>query len=213
MPKSDSLIDRLVEDLEPVRPLKAGQGLCYVAASAALSVALSAWFFGFLGGPMLRSADPVYLIGNGVFLVLGVASAVSVVMMSRPRVGAEYAGWVWAVVIAAVLPVVGLIVAHDRGVVMNEPAAIAHGIECVLLGNGLGAVVLVTLVWWLRRGAPTSPERAGLLTGIASGSLGMFAFSWACADNDIVHIGLWHSAAVAVSALLGRLVVPRFVRW
>ncbi|MCR9180892.1 MAG: DUF1109 domain-containing protein, partial [Erythrobacteraceae bacterium] len=79
--------------------------------------------------------------------------------------------------------------------------------------GGASLLVFAILVGWLRKGAPTSPDRAGLLTGIAAGSLGIFAFSLHCADNDIVHIGLWHSAVVLLMAGLGRAVVPPLVRW
>jgi hypothetical protein len=41
----------------------------------------------------------------------------------------------------------------------------------------------------------------------------VFAASLHCGDNDIVHIGLWHSAAVVVMALTGRVLVPRLIRW
>jgi hypothetical protein len=88
-----------------------------------------------------------------------------------------------------------------------------HGLDCLMMGSGLGLLIAAVLVWWLRRGAPTSPERAGLLTGIAAGSFGIFAFSFHCPYNDIVHIGLWHGLAVVVSAALGRLIVPRLIQW
>lgn len=64
------------------------------------------------------------------------------------------------------------------------------------------------LVLSLRRSAPTSPEHAGLLTGIA----GSFASSFHCPFNDIYHIGLWHSLAVVVSAAIGPVVVPYLIR-
>jgi hypothetical protein len=69
------------------------------------------------------------------------------------------------------------------------------------------------LVMWLRRGAPTSPERAGLVAGVAAGASGIFAFSLHCQIDDIVHLGLSHSAVVAAMALVGRALVPRLVRW
>ena len=87
---------------------------------------------------------------------------------------------------------------------------ILGGLAMGLLAGLASAAVLVA---WLRRGAPTSPERAGWITGIAAGSLGMFAFSLYCPDDSIYHIGLWHSASVIVAALLGRLIVPRLIRW
>ena len=81
------------------------------------------------------------------------------------------------------------------------------------MGIALGSIVGLSLTFWLQKGAATSPERAGLLTGLAAGSSGIFAFALHCPHNDIAHIGLWHGLAVAVSAAIGRLIVPRAIRW
>jgi hypothetical protein len=87
------------------------------------------------------------------------------------------------------------------------------GVTCLAIAVVLGLLVGLVLVLWLRKGAATSPERAGLLTGLAAGSSGIFAFALHCPHNDIVHIGLWHGLAVVVSAAIGRLVVPAAIRW
>jgi hypothetical protein len=88
-----------------------------------------------------------------------------------------------------------------------------HGAECFAVGCGSSLLVLGLLVMWLRRGAPTSPERAGLVAGVAAGAFGIFAFSLHCPFNDIVHIGLWHSAVVVIMAAVGRAVVPPLIKW
>jgi hypothetical protein len=73
--------------------------------------------------------------------------------------------------------------------------------------------VFAVLVSWLRKGAPTAPDRAGLVVGIAAGSFGAFAFGLHCPDNNIVHVGVWHSAVVLAMGGLGRAIVPSLVRW
>ena len=76
-----------------------------------------------------------------------------------------------------------------------------------------GLATAVPMVLALRRGAPTSPARAGWLTGIAAGGLGAFAYNLHCPFNNVVYIGLWYTLAVASCAVIGRLVVPRLIRW
>jgi hypothetical protein len=135
------------------------------------------------------------------------------VQMSRPQVGNQQTGWVWALAMAGVLPVSALltgIVALASG---GTLAVDGEGWKCLAMGTVLGGLMALFLTLWLRRGAPTSPERAGMLTGIAAGSAGIFAFALHCPHNDIGHIGLWHGLAVVVSAMLGRLIVPRAIRW
>jgi hypothetical protein len=86
-------------------------------------------------------------------------------------------------------------------------------LQCMAFSGLSGSATAVPMVLWLRRGAPTSPERAGWLTGVAAGGLGAFAYSLHCPFNDVVYIGLWYSLAVGLCAVLGRLVVPRLIRW
>jgi hypothetical protein len=69
------------------------------------------------------------------------------------------------------------------------------------------------MVWWLRRGAPVSPQRAGLQTGLAAGALGTFAFGLSCDYDTVAHLGVWHVVPVVLATLAGRLIVPPLVRW
>ncbi len=59
-----------------------------------------------------------------------------------------------------------------------------------------GLATAVPMVLALRRGAPTSPARAGWLTGIAAGGLGAFAYNLHCPFNNVIYIGLWYTLAV-----------------
>ena len=210
---SDALIASLVGNLQPVQPLSFARGLGSTLSAAAISDVAGVVAFGIRPDVLAGRFDPVYLIATGLFLVLGIAAAVTVIVMSRPQVGADHGGWVWAAAMVALLPVAALIVSFGGGSDILSRESIAHGLECLMVGGGASLLVFAILIGWLRKGAPTAPDRAGLLTGIAAGSLGIFSFSLHCADNDIVHIGLWHSAVVLLMAGLGRALVPPLVRW
>ena len=211
--KNDSLIEALVADLRPVKPLSFGLGMLAAAAGAALALAGVSIFAGLRADFLIGPHDPVFLISTGIFLMLGIAASVAVVGMSRPQVGSEHGGWVWAAAMAALLPLTAIVVWLFRPADSMSGNFVDHGTACLLAGCGFGIFVGAALTFWLRRGAPTSAALAGLLTGIAAGSLGTFAFSLHCTYNDIVHIGLWHGAVVAVSAAVGRLIIPTLVRW
>lgn len=210
---TNALIAKLVEDLKPVRSLRFSSGLGFALAGLGVTVTTVTLLFGIRPDVITGSFDPVFLLATGLFFLLGLASSVTVVMMSRPRVGSDHGGWVWAVAMAMVLPTTAAIIGLGRGPAAFSASASEQGLDCLVAGSALGLVTFAVLVWWLRRGAPTSPERAGLLTGIAAGSFGIFAFSFHCVYSDIVHIGLWHSAVVVMSAVIGRTVIPRFIRW
>jgi hypothetical protein len=210
---SDALIAQLVGELQPVRPLRLGEGVALGLGAAAASAGMVVGLFGLRTDWLAGRVDPMGLVATGLFLGLALAGIVTVVIMSRPQVGSDHGGWRWAAGMAGLLPAAGLIVALGRRGEAFSAAAMEHGIECFALGSTASLLVLAMLVLWLRRGAPTSPERAGLVAGMAAGAAGIFAFSLHCPIDDIVHIGLAHSAVVAAMALVGRALVPRLVRW
>jgi hypothetical protein len=210
---NNTLIAELVGDLRPVTPLSFWHGMTVTAGASLLTLLLVAGTMGLRPDLLQGPFDAVFLLATGSFLVLGIAASVAVIGMSRPQVGNEHGGWVWAVAMAALLPVSALVVSLFGPARAFDAPFVEHGVECLAAGSGAGLIVGAGLTAWLRRGAPTSTATAGLLTGIAAGSIGIFAFSLHCDYNDIVHIGLWHSMAVVVSAVAGRLLVPVLVRW
>ena len=210
---SDALIANLVGSLEPVKPLSFAKGLGYALAAAALSSFAVIGLFGLRDDLMQGQFDPVFLIAAGLYLGLGLAASVTVIVMSRPQVGSDHGGWVWAAAMTALLPAAALIVSFASATDVLARSSIAHGLECLIIGGGASLLVFAALVLWLRKGAPTAPDRAGLVAGVAAGSLGIFAFSLHCPDNDIIHIGLWHSGVVLLMAGMGRIIVPPLVRW
>ncbi|GAA0769261.1 NrsF family protein [Erythrobacter ramosus] len=214
MPRnSDALIAELVGDLEPVKPLRFGAGMAATLAAATLSSAVVIALFGLRPDWLEGRVNPMHLLATGLYLGLALAATVTVVVMSRPQVGSDYSGWRWAAAMTGLLPVAGLIVGISRGRDMLSAETMRHGGECLVLGGGASLLVFAMLVLWLRRGAPTAPDRAGLVAGVAAGAFGIFAFSLHCPDNDIVHIGIWHSTVVLAMAGLGRITVPRLIRW
>ncbi|MGV2497427.1 NrsF family protein [Pelagerythrobacter aerophilus] len=210
---TNALIDELTAGLEPVRPLRLSSGLRFALAGLAVTLAVVALLFGIRGDVLAGRLDPVFLLSAGLFFVLGLAASVTVIVMSRPQVGRDHGGWRWAAAMTALLPLSGIITWMVRGPDAVSAATVGQGLECAVIGSMLGLLTFAVLTFWLRRGAPTSPERAGLLTGVAAGSFGIFALSLHCPFSDVVHVGLWHSLAVVVSAGLGRLVLPRLIRW
>lgn len=210
---TDTLIASLVNDLRPARVLRRRYGLALAAAAAAATLAIILVVFGFRSDVTAGRFNTLFLIANGLFLILGIACAATVIAMGNPQVGSRHSGWRWVAAAAGLLPLSAVIMLASGtesppGTVMS-----VHELDCVLAGVGFGLFTAAALIFWLRRGAPTSPARAGLLVGIASGCIGIFAFAFHCSSNTIYHVGLWHSAPVLISALLGRLLVPWLVRW
>ncbi|MFM5950742.1 MAG: NrsF family protein [Novosphingobium sp.] len=209
----DDLIAGLVDDLKPVEPLEQRRGMGW-AMAALLGGALAMVL---LRGPRPDLADghpdAMFLISAGLFLVLALASAWAAVDMARPAVGSRRESWVWTALMAAVLPVSAIVVVTGNLSRGEDSGIHWGGLECMVYGLGWSLITAASLVAWLRRGAPSNPERAGLLAGVAAGSAGIFAVALQCPVNSLVHIGVWHGLTVVLAGIAGRFVLPPLLRW
>lgn len=210
---TDTLISGLVDELETVRPLRSSRGISLALAAIALGVLCGPAVFHLRVDVATGRPEPIFLISSGLFLLLGLACAAAVVVMGSPRVGPARNGWGWAAAMAGLLPLSAIVLTLVEGATAWRESAPEHGVMCVPFAILFGLATAGVLVAWLRHGAPTSPERAGLLTGMAAGCAGVFAVSFICPVDSVIHIGLWHGLAVPLCALAGRLIVPPLVRW
>jgi hypothetical protein len=210
---TDTFIANLVDDLAPVRPLHLRIGMAQATIALFAGAAGMAALFGPRADFLAGRPDPLALLSLGLFLVLALASAMAVVDMARPFVGSRRDGWVWNALMAGMLPLSALLLIVAN--LMRGAASGVHfdGANCMQYGLLWGGLTAAALTLWLRRGAPAEPNRAGFLTGVAAGSAGIFAVSLYCPHNEVIHIGLWHGATVAIAGVIGRLIVPRLVRW
>lgn len=212
-PDVDRLIDRLSEDLRPVAPIRHGFGMAQAVLAMGLGVALVTTVLQVRADFVSLQPSPLPLVAAGLFLVLALAGAWSVVGMANPAVGLRRTGWGWAAAMAAVLPagaalLLGLGALHGRWDGLN-----ADGASCLGVGLATGLVTAVVLTVRLRKGAPASPVLASWLVGLAAGAAGVFAMSFCCPANELVHIGVWHAGAVVVSAGVARICLPRILTW
>ncbi|MBJ7438293.1 MAG: DUF1109 domain-containing protein [Sphingopyxis sp.] len=210
----DNLIDDLAGELEPVRPRRVARGSLWVAGG---------WLAGaaallLLVGPRHDLADgammpPLPLLAFWLIVALGFAAAWSALRMGLPGVGRDYSGWRWAGLAALALPFSAFVMAMDNGHAAMETAHPENGIHCLMQGVLAGLGVGVALFVWLKGGAPTSPSRAGWVIGIAAGAAGATIVALHCASNDMMHIALWHGLAVALSGVVGRVLLAPLLRW
>ena len=212
MPTSDDLIDRLTADLQPRRRVSPWLGRAILAVAALLTIAALTGLFGMRADFTSGRPHPVPLMSELVILSAGCAIAAALTAMARPAVGALRSGWQWAAAALAVLPVAAFMTAAGNAAeraLMLPP----DGVFCLVTGTlaSLASILLLTL--WMRRGAPTSPERAAWMIGISGGAIGALAIGFVCPVDAITHIGTWHAGIVVVAAVGSRIVLPRFLRW
>lgn len=210
-------IESLVADLVPVRALRRRDAVgTVVAATAVASLAVIA-AFGIRPDIMTGNPHPIVILRAGLLILLGLATVGAVAAAARPAVGRANNGWMWALAAAALLPITALIrFAYNMmtGDVLDTYLIdLEFGAKCLAISGAGGLWIGSLLTLWLRRGAPTALNSAGWLVGLAAGSFGTFSYSLFCGSDSIFYVGFWYSVAVALCAIIGRLIVPHLIRW
>lgn len=210
---TDGLIQQLAGDLQPVTPLRLSRGKTLALAALAATVAVAGILLGHSVSPVSSMSVPIFILTNGLILLLALATGLAALNMALPRVGGSYAGPKWAFAAVALLPLAAVLslIAGVSG--FDQSLAHRHDLDCFALGSLFAAITAGVLVYWLRKGAPVSPETAGLFLGIAAGAAGSFANGLFCPIHSIWHLGIWHVLPVIFWGLIGRFAVPPLVRW
>ena len=196
------LLDRVAgsigSSLHPVRQLPPSWvlrgGLILVCAAVAVAGAARAGFFGVQRMSDLERA----LIFPALGLLVWLAASASVAEMipgSRRRVAP---GTLLATGCLLLLVVFGGLF-HDYRTV----DFVSAGIVCLVIGL-LIATPAALLSWLLlRRGFAVNPAAAGLAVGTLAGLAGVAMLELHCPNFEALHIMVWHTAVVPVSAGVG----------
>ena len=209
----DDLIEDLADGLKPVRPIAPARGQLLALLLAVPTVAGVTLLWGVRPDMAHGAPDPAIAIIAGLLALCAAFGAVTVTRMARPSLGSQYSGWRWSLAAVGVVPVValGLLVAHAA-----EPAAHAadpFGLVCLGRGVAASLIMMAALFLWVRQGAPSSAERAGLLIGMTAGCTGAFALSVQCDFPGFYHAAFWHIGIVVLATLIGRFGLSRGLRW
>lgn len=210
---NDRLINELAASLRPMSPMRQRNGQIMIFGALLLTVVIGLLVFGLTIEAVDSMADPLFVIVNGLLLLLGAATALTVIAMAQPQVGSDHTAPFWAMTTVTLLPIAA------AGAAILAPDAHQTGhihdadIFCFGLGSAFAMITAAMLLFWLRRGAPASPERAGLFLGVASGAMGSFAYGLFCPIASIGHLGIWHVLPVLFWGVIGRIAVPKLIRW
>ena len=210
----DSLINRLTEDLKPVRRRRLGLDIVVVAAICAVELAL---FFalGFARPDMpLMMKHPSFWWRLGslglISLISGTLAILSFNPVYTPRRGIR-----WLALIVVICLVFGLFISAG-------PAGIAtiiqrldwtNGLQCTYKMVLLSLPAVIGLGVLMRRGAPTDTRGTALLVGLAAAAWGAFVFVFACPFDDPLYIAVWYSVGCGMVTILSRIILPRLTRW
>jgi hypothetical protein len=107
--------------------------------------------------------------------------------------------------------IVALILAHPAawgGMVFGPQWA-----ACLICIPLFAIAPFASLIWALRKEAPTNLTWTGAVTGLVAGALSAAAFAFHHPGGSIPFIVLWYGGPIVACALLGAILGPRLLRW
>ena len=208
------LIDRLVDDLRPVRRgAMTWLLLGALGAGVLIATAMMAPWIGLRADIVSAPATIMFWIKLGYTLVLALLGLAAAMTLSRPEArrwpGLWTACGVFALVLAAGLWQWGTASAELRPVLALGGTALVCPFYIVAFSAPVLAIMLVAM----RRLAPANPTLAGFAAGLASGGAGASVYAFHCGENGLLFLALWYSLGVGIVALSGALAGRTLLRW
>ena len=211
--RTDSLVDRLAQNLRPVRPRRIKREALLLLLFGAVEIAA------FLAMGFMRPDMPVAmeapsfwwkLTSMGLIAFLGAGVA----LLSTDRCGrhARDSAGSWS----ARRDLCQRLDHRREG--DGVPDLVrrldwTQGLQCVWKTVVLSIPPVIALGGLIRRGAPTDRSGTALAAGLSSAAWGAFVFVFACPSDDPLYIAVWYTVGCSIVTVLGRAILMRLSRW
>jgi hypothetical protein len=212
--KTDELIEVLATNLEPI---KGGElrntVMIALAVGAAAAFCLVLAMFGLPAASPGGEFSLLKILALAFTLGLVAAGASLLIKSARPGEPGR------KLLVLMGLLFVAIFVAALVTLVLTHPAAwggMVFGPQwaaCLVCIPLFAVAPFASLVWALRRGAPTSLVRTGAIAGLVAGAMGAAVFAIHQSGGSIPFIAFWYGGPILVCAVVGALLGPRLLRW
>lgn len=210
--KTDVLIEMLARGAGPAPRAVVARRLAPVMVLGLMASSLLALLvIGPLPSVMFQTPAPwIKLIY--AFLLAGAASVLTA-RLARPiaRLQAPRAA------VASVIAAMALLGAVALGLTPQEERWSAvlgqTWLMCPWLLMGFSFPSLAGILWAVKGLAPTQPKRAGFACGLLAGAIGAAGYSLACPESSATFVAIWYTLGIGLTAILGRALGPRSLRW
>lgn len=184
-----------------------------LAAGLTVTVLLTAATLGIRPDLAASLTNPVAWLKLGFSVFVLLAAGMAAWRLSLPGKGWSGAGLVLLVVFG-VVACWALVDLAGRPMVEWAPCITGRDwLTCLVAIPLLALPPMLAMGLAMRRLAPTRLDLAGTLLGLASGGGAAFAFTLFCQDDTASFVAVWYGLALGVSALLGRVLGSRLLRW
>ena len=212
--KTDELITMLSTNVEPVDRRQVVREIgATIAVGAVAAVGMTLLALG-VRTDLTQTGPLVFLVAKLVFAI-GIAVLASIYLMRMARPGGEgRVAITWAAMpfvatmLLAVISLASAPASHWHMMIMGD-----QWLECLLSIPIIAVVPFATVVWVMRRMAPTDLTRAGALAGLVAGGLSAVGYALHCTDDSLPFVALWYGGTIVLCTLAGAMLGPRLLRW
>ncbi len=215
--RTDEFLDFLSKDTVEVKPMPSfAIATLWGLAASVLALFLVPMVTGVGVRPEYFSALTQGFVAFKQLLPLGLALLLlpiaRVMIYPETDLNASIIKRIWPYLLAAVLLfVIGFIgEGHETRSMAMRGKSIPF---CLILVPVFSMPLYVSILQYLRKGAPTNPMRAGLWAGLFAGAIGCFVYAFTCVDDNPLFWTWAYSSGIAISALVGAVVGKYALRW
>lgn len=206
--RNPKLIDQLTSDLRAVRPISPLRNTLLWTMVSLIFVAIALMMMP--QRPVSQMLEqPMAVISGLWFLVNSVFLAFTANIIGMP--GRTNQRLVLSISFAIYLLLIGVLL--GAAITLRSPMALS-GSDCVMAVVVLSIIPLAFFFNIVRKLAPTSPWLMGLLLGLSTCAMGAFGIGFSCANEDPLHLLIFHFIAPAVLlGGLGAFVGKKWLKW
>jgi len=206
------LIDSIVRDLRPVRPVRIGAVLGLLLAVEAVVLAAGIGWSGIRPDIGARLRDPRFVGFVAILATAAIGSAWAALRLSVP--GRELSGRALAglLLLPSLAAAAAVVLLPWGGSWADLRPAMWACWHCISFTAATAFVPWLFVVVTVSRLAPLRPARVGILAGLSAFALGALATELHCAARDGYHLALGHYLPVLVMALVTGAFVARVLR-
>lgn len=210
MSDTDNLIDKLTEELEPVKPMAKPLQRAFIwLFTGMLSVAIMGAIVKYRMDLSEKVQEPMFLGELSLIFLLSASAAYASAWLSLPDGGSKTKTIYlpYSIVAIAVILLISEVVEH--GYVLKQ----FEFHHCIVDATLMGTIPLCLMIWMTKQGAPTKPVVAAITNMVAAGSIGYIGLRLTCGSDEIGHVCTYHIIPFVVVGLVIGLLARRLYRW
>jgi hypothetical protein len=212
--KTEDLITMLATNVESVdhRQLKRTVGVA-IMVGAAVALGAMLLLFGVRADLNATGAVLFLLLKLAFMVALLVPASVYLLRLARPGGERRTPMAVVAAPFIAIILLAAISLAFAPTTHWDDMIVGDRWLECFLSIPIIAIAPFATIIWALRRAAPTEPVRAGALGGLIAGAASATGYALHCMDDSLPFVALWYGGTIAICTAAGALLGPRLLRW